>query len=101
MQLIGSSVTGPARERVRARVLDVIDRFQGRIQQPIALALGKHHLGAGSRERHDPIGQALLCSQSALPLVCCFEPCAALRAAFEVSGRARVEPERCAVELQK
>ena len=31
------SVTGPARERVRARVLDVIDRFQGRIQQPIAV----------------------------------------------------------------
>ena len=31
------SVTGPARERVRARVLDVIDRFQGRVGQPIAV----------------------------------------------------------------
>jgi signal transduction histidine kinase len=29
------SVTGAARERVRARILDVIDRFQGRLQQPI------------------------------------------------------------------
>lgn len=30
------SVTGSATERVRARVLDVVDRFQGRLQQPIA-----------------------------------------------------------------
>jgi len=30
------SVTGPAKERVRARVLDIIDRFQGRVQQPIS-----------------------------------------------------------------
>jgi signal transduction histidine kinase len=30
------SVTGAAKERVRARILDVIDRFQGRLEQPIA-----------------------------------------------------------------
>jgi signal transduction histidine kinase len=30
------SVTNAAKNRVRARVLDVIDRFQGRIQEPIA-----------------------------------------------------------------
>jgi len=30
------SVTGAAKERVRARILDVIDRFQGRVQQPIS-----------------------------------------------------------------
>jgi signal transduction histidine kinase len=30
------SVTGSAKERVRARVLDVIDRFQGQLQEPIA-----------------------------------------------------------------
>lgn len=31
------SVTGPAKERVRARVLNVIDRFQGQVQQPITV----------------------------------------------------------------
>lgn len=30
------SVTGPAKGRVRARILDVIDRFHGQLQQPIA-----------------------------------------------------------------
>ncbi|MFL6091005.1 MAG: GAF domain-containing protein [Aeromicrobium sp.] len=30
------NVTGSAKDRVRARVLDVIDRFQGRVQQPIS-----------------------------------------------------------------
>jgi signal transduction histidine kinase len=31
------SVTGQARGRLRARVLDVVDRFQGQMQQPIAV----------------------------------------------------------------
>lgn len=30
------SVTGATKERVRARVLDVVDRFQGRLEQPIS-----------------------------------------------------------------